>query len=173
MKLNTKQFENDLKDGLVAEELLYQKLKDHVPIKKFNTHDIDGIIYHDNEIKTYDCKIRDFKYYQEKDLLVEIIKNDNSNEEGWLYYSRADLIFYGWFNKRKTNFIECYSFPLNDMRECVKTMLKYRDGTIKKVSSNNGSYNTISLLIPLEEIRFLLTPLDSYLNNFLIHYKID
>lgn len=90
------------------------------------------IIGKDN--KNYDCEILlDDKWYkiEEKyrsldfdDCLIETIQDTKTNSLGWLYYSKADYIFYGVKNK-----IYCIDLP-----KLKRFIEKHKDIFNKKIS---------------------------------------
>lgn len=127
MKINN--FNDCLKMGVEWEHRIKPKLMKMLvgkALKNINFSDnpemqrkgIDIILTQKNP--TIDLKVRDYKYYNCRDILMETISVVETGTPGWLYTSQADLISYVWQTLRGTNLIDGYMLLIQEIRPWFK-----------------------------------------------------
>lgn len=88
-------------------------------------------------------------------IFFETIKNTNTNEKGWGFYSKADYIFYTWTNYGVTHNLNEYriiSFKLSDILKL--DLYKYNVGYGFTKLNGKVIYKTKGRLIPIEDFKF-------------------
>lgn len=161
MKYNI--FEIQKENSRTIEEIIRKKIYILLPtilepyIKDYNytlhpnkqLQGIDGGIHFD-----WDVKARDNSYRWVNDIALEIKTN---NKKGWFCKSKADIIFYGITNKKKTDYLQgktwilfldnCRSYFTKDkLIEYEKKLAPTHDKITKEVL-----YWTINRIIPIED----------------------
>lgn len=115
MNTNINIMGDNLSDGERGEILLVERFNRLLFIQKIKRIEsrqkdgIDGILEFKGKEITWDTKIRNNYYYKYNDILIEI---ETGEKAGWFYSSQADIIFYCWWNKEKTDIIAGYIIPL-------------------------------------------------------------
>lgn len=116
--------------------------------KELQRKGIDGFI---ESIIPFEVKTRDHKYYQNQDILLEIMAENENNKLGWLYTSESKIIVYLWYNEKRDYFIDGYLLFLENIRKWLPGREgKYQKG---KTTSASGNYKwtTISLFVPIKD----------------------
>jgi len=153
-------FDTDLKNGERAEDLILSKFKtviqpivmhiaykDGLVAKELQRRGIDAFVQ--QKESGFDVKVRDFKYYRFKDILLETKSVREKDIPGWLY--KATVVVYLWWNPLRTKFVDGYALFLRNIRDWMSvTQFNYR----KKIafSSRNGQqWSTENIIIPISE----------------------
>ncbi len=153
-------FNTDLKEGEQAEELVLSKFKtiiqpvvmriaykDGLIAKELQNSGIDA--YVQKKESGFDVKVRDFKYYRFKDILLETKSVCEKDIPGWLY--KATVVVYLWWNPLKTKFVDGYVLFLQNIRDWMSvTQFDYK----KKIafSNRNGqSWSTENIIVPISD----------------------
>lgn len=139
-------FNSQLREGEKAENDFIKIVYQYYPKIIIHKANIDkqrkGYDYIIRDI-FFDIKVRDFKYYENRDILLEIISVDNQNTPGWYYTSTADIIVY-MFHKINS----FYYLYLDNLRDYMNDKIdSYRSNCAK-----NKRYNTIIKIIPIADI---------------------
>ena len=151
-------FNEDLKEGERAEDLVLSKFKTVIQPIVMRVMYKEGIIskelqkcgvdaYVAKKETGFDVKVRDFKYYRFKDILLETKSVRERDAPGWLY--KASVVVYVWWNPLRTRFVDGYALFLQNIRDWLEvTQWDYP----KKIafSQRNGlSWSTENIAIPI------------------------
>jgi len=123
----------------------YDRKEDHLQRKG-----IDGFV----EVKIpYEVKTRDFRYYKEQDILLEIMAENENNKLGWVYTTESKIVIYLWFNQERDFFIGGYLLLIENIRKWL--LEKKKQYHVIKVKSrnekNNSFWTTISIVVPISD----------------------
>lgn len=123
MKLETKKelFDYEREKRKVFDDFYQQKGWNFRRITGKENKNYDCVIYLNNRWYKIEEKYRSKDY---NDCLIETIQDIKTNSSGWLYYCKADYIFYGVGTK-----IYCLDLP--KLKNFVN---KYKDKFNKKIS---------------------------------------
>lgn len=154
-------FEDDLKEGERAEELILSKFKAVIQPVVMRIAFKDGIISRqlqkagvDVSIQQnsvgFDVKARDYKYYKYRDILFETISVREVNKNGWLY--KADIVVYLWWNPTRTRFVDGYVLFLQNIREWLASRIYSYHKKIAFSERNGLKWSTENIAIPITDI---------------------
>ncbi|MEM3452495.1 MAG: hypothetical protein QW835_02580 [Candidatus Hadarchaeum sp.] len=103
------------------------------------------------EAPSVEIKIRDHKYYAQKDILLETVSVAEERTEGWAYLTKADLIFYIWKTPAGTNLADGYIILIQKLKD----WLKQNEHKFKKkiaCSVRDGKiWHTENVAVPIAE----------------------
>ena len=160
MNFEIRDFEEDLKTGNRAEELILSKFKsvvqplvervmynDGVISKNLQKAGVDAFI--SKKETGFDVKSRDFRYYQFQDILLETVSIREYNIPGWLFITNA--VVYVWWNKRQTKFVDGYILFLQNIRNWFESKPENYRRIIAHSGKGNKTWSTESIIVPITD----------------------
>lgn len=156
-----REFGDDVRTGERAEELVLSKFKtiihpivmrvvfnDGVMSRELQKKGIDVSITQKDE--GFDVKVRDFKYYRFKDVLLETKSVRENNIPGWLF--KATIVVYLWWNPLKTKFVDGYILFVENIREWLGVSQYNYPKKIAFTKRNGCAWSTENIAVPLHDL---------------------